>query len=120
MLRQAIVSHFEKELQLLLFEKRGQLAAPMKPLTLFFIERVADYHPDDAKLRRWFGDEYESIRSDARFRAVAPQMPPVDEVHGGYFAEAKKGVPKEAKALHQGSRRSVRADHEAQGGAPRF
>ncbi|MCG9478578.1 MAG: DEAD/DEAH box helicase family protein, partial [Actinomycetia bacterium] len=42
MLRQAIVSHFEKELQLWLLGKRGLLAAPMKPLTLFFIEKVAD------------------------------------------------------------------------------
>lgn len=98
MLRQAIVSHFEKELQLLMFEKRGQVASPLKPLTLFFIEKVADYHPDGAKLREWFAVEYESILNDARFRAVASQMPPVDEVHGGYFAEAKNGVPKEARA----------------------
>lgn len=98
MLRQAIVSHFEKELQLLQFHRRGQLASRMKPLTLLFIEKVADYHPAGAKLREWFVDEYESIRSDARFRAVAPQMPSVDKVHSGYFAAAKKGVPKEARA----------------------
>ena len=97
MLRQAIVSHFEKELQLFLLEKRGQLAAPMKPLTLFFIERVADYHPADAKLRTWFVEEYESVRNDARFRAIAERMPPVEDVHDGYFAEAK-GVPKDARA----------------------
>ncbi|MXW42059.1 MAG: DEAD/DEAH box helicase [Acidimicrobiia bacterium] len=98
MLRQAIVSHCEKELQLLLFEKRGQITSPLKPLTLFFIERVADYYPDDAKLRDWFEDEYELILNDARFRAVAPHMPPVEKVHDGYFAQARNGVPKEAKA----------------------
>lgn len=96
MLRQAIVSHFEKELQLFMLGKRGQLAASMKPLTLFFIERVADYHPADAKLRTWFVEEYESVRNEARFRAIAAQMPAVDDVHDGYFAEAK-GVPKDAK-----------------------
>lgn len=98
MLRQAIVSHFEKELQLLLLAKRGELPATMKPLTLFFIEKVADYHPEGSKLRTWFVEEYEDICSDARFRAVAARMPAVDEVHDGYFAEAKKGVPKEARA----------------------
>lgn len=97
MLRQAIVSQFEKELQLFLLYKRGQLPAPMKPLTLFFIEKVADYHPEDAKLRTWFVEEYKSVYNDARFRAIAAQMPSVEQVHDGYFAEAK-GVPKDAKA----------------------
>ncbi len=97
MLRQAIVSHFEKELQLFLLGRRGQLAAAMKPLTLFFIERVADYYPANAKLRTWFVEEYASVRNDARFRAIAERMPPVEDVHDGYFAEAK-GVPKEARA----------------------
>jgi type III restriction enzyme len=97
MLRQAIVSHFEKELQLWLLGKRGLLVAPMKPLTLFFIEKVADYHPVDAKLRTWFVEEYESVLNDARFRGIAAQMPAAADVHAGYFAESK-GVPKDAKA----------------------
>lgn len=97
MLRQAVVSHLEKELQLFLLEKRGQIAAPLKPLTLFFIEKVADYHPESSKLRQWFVEEYEALRNDARFRAVATKLPPVENVHAGYFAEAR-GVPKEAKA----------------------
>lgn len=97
MLRQAIVSHFEKELQLLLLQNRGQIAASLKPLTLFFIEKVADYHPESSKLRRWFVEEYEAVRNDARFRAVATRLPPVENAHAGYFAEAR-GVPKEARA----------------------
>jgi len=97
MLRQAVISHFEKELQVLLLERRGQLAAPLKPLTLFFIEKVADYHPANSKLRRWFVEEYEAVRNDARFRAVATKLPPVENAHAGYFAESK-GVPKDAKA----------------------
>ena len=101
MLREAIVSHFEKEKQLFLLENRRQLDAPMKPLTLFFIEKVADYHPKDAKLRGWFVEEYEDVRNDALFRNIAAQMPPVDEVHDGYFAQTNTGMPKEAKANTQ-------------------
>jgi type III restriction enzyme len=97
MLRQAIVSHFEKELQLLLLETRGQIAAPLKPLTLFFIEKVADYHLGGSKLRRWFVEEYEAVCNDARFRAIAAKLPSVEKAHAGYFAEAR-GVPKDAKA----------------------
>jgi len=95
MLREAIESHFSKELELTLQHRRKVLAARMKPLTLFFIERVADYAPVDGKLRLWFEEEYERVRADGRFRNLS--MPELADVHAGYFAE-KKGVAKEARA----------------------
>ena len=64
MIRQAVQSHFEKELQLKLQNRRGIVPAAIKPLTLFFIDRVANYHPADGKFRQWFEQEYEFIRSD--------------------------------------------------------
>ncbi len=93
MLRQAIESHFEKELQLKLQQRRGVVSAPIKPLTLFFIDRVANYHPHDSKFRQWFEQEYEFFRSDGRFRAL--DMPDVSDVHNGYFATSAKGEPKD-------------------------
>jgi type III restriction enzyme len=93
MLRQAIESHFEKEFQLSLQLRRGLIASAIKPLTLFFIDSVANYHPDDGKLRQWFEQEYEIVRSDARFRSL--HMPDIDVVHDGYFAASNKGVPKD-------------------------
>jgi type III restriction enzyme len=93
MLRQAIESHFEKELQLKLHLRRGLITSPLKPLTLFFIDSVANYYPADGKLRQWFEQEYEIVRSDARFRSL--EMPRVDVVHDGYFAVSNKGVPKD-------------------------
>lgn len=74
MLRQAVESHFEKELQLKLQQRRGLIPAAIKPLSLFFIDKVANYHPADSKFRQWFEQDYESIRSDARFRAL--DIPP--------------------------------------------
>lgn len=93
MIRQAVESHFEKELQLKLQQRRGVLPAAIKPLTLFFIDKVANYAPEDGKFRQWFEQEYEFIRSDARFRSLI--MPDVGNVHDGYFATTPKGVPKD-------------------------
>jgi type III restriction enzyme len=96
MLRQAIESHFDKELELYRMHRRSVVPSRIKPLTLFFIERVADYAPEAAKLRVWFEEEYEAVRADAKYRALS--MPEVGAVHDGYFAVTNKGVAKEAKA----------------------
>jgi type III restriction enzyme len=93
MLRQAIESHFEKELQLKIQVGRQLIPSPIKPLTLFFIDRVANYHPANSKFRQWFEQDYEFIRSDGRFRSL--DMPEVSVVHDGYFANSAKGVPKD-------------------------
>lgn len=93
MIRQAVESHFEKELQLKLQHRRGIMPAAIKPLSLFFIDKVSNYAPEDGKFRQWFEQEYEFIRSDARFRSL--NMPDVREVHDGYFATTPKGIPKD-------------------------
>lgn len=95
MLRQAVESHFEKELQLRHRHRRGRVPAEIKPLTLFFIDRVANYHPADGKFRVWFEEEYESMKADGRFRAL--DLPDVALVHDGYFATSAKGEPKDTK-----------------------
>jgi type III restriction enzyme len=96
MLRLAIESHFDKELELHRMHRRGVVPARIKPLTLFFIERVVDYAPDGAKLRAWFEEEYEAVRADAKYRALS--MPEVDDAHDGYFAVTNKGIAKDARA----------------------
>jgi type III restriction enzyme len=94
--REAIRSHFEKELQLVRQLKRGVIPAAIKPLTLFFIDKVANYYPADGKIRVWFEDEYESVRNDPKYRSL--DMPSVAEVHDGYFATSANGVPKDTRA----------------------
>jgi len=95
MLRHAVESHFAKELQLVQQHRRKVLPTPIKPLTLFFIEKVADYAPVDAKLRKWFEIEYAALRSDGKYAVL--NMPDVADVHDGYFAVTPKGVPKDAR-----------------------
>lgn len=91
MIRFAIEQHFQKELQLRFRKRRGIIPAAIKPLTLFFIDRVANYHPDDGKFRLWFEEEYARAKVDSRF--ITLDMPDVADVHDGYFATTAKGAP---------------------------
>ncbi len=96
-IRQAIESHFEKELELERQLRRKVIPAAIKPLTLFFVDKVANYFPHDGKLRIWFEDEYESVRRDPRFIPIQAKMPAVQDVHDGYFAMNAKGEPKDTR-----------------------
>ena len=91
-IRQAIEAHFEREREFMVKAKRG-IIAPMKPLTLFFIDRVANYAPADGKFRQWFEEEYEAVRADPRNRMVKSY--PASNVHEGYFASTPRGEAKE-------------------------
>jgi type III restriction enzyme len=95
MIRHAVEAHFEKELELRLRRRRGVVPAAIKPLTLFFIDRVANYHPADGKFRVWFEEEYARVRADSRFMAL--DTPDVADVHDGYFATTAKGEPKDIR-----------------------
>lgn len=95
MIRHAVEAHFEKELELRLRLRRGVVPAAVKPLTLFFIDRVANYHPSDGKFRIWFEEEYARLRADSRFMAL--DMPDVSDVHDGYFATTTAGKPKDIR-----------------------
>jgi type III restriction enzyme len=89
----AIQDHFETELKLAQRAAVGQIQ-PTKPLTLFFIDRVANYVGEEAKFRQWFEVEYETVSRDRRFRLLS--MPTAKEVHKGYFASSG-GKAKDSK-----------------------
>ena len=91
-IRQAIEAHFDRERELLAKAKRG-LIEPMKPLTLFFVDKVANYAPDDGKFRLWFEEEYQAVLRDGK-NSLLKHMPSVERVHDGYFATTTKGLAK--------------------------
>ena len=83
----AIQRHFETELRLKFASDNGELAQ-IKPLTLFFIDRVANYDPPDGKFKLWFDELYQEIlSSNRRFRNL--NLPPATEARAGYFATSK-------------------------------
>jgi type III restriction enzyme len=83
-IRTTIRQHFERELEL---NDQG-----IKVLSLFFIDRVANYrdydeagNPIPGKIARWFDEEYAALRQ--RYpRYAALDHPPVERLHDGYFS----------------------------------
>lgn len=80
-------NHLDKEKRL---KKMG-----IKVLTLFFIDRVANYRSYEnsnavkGKLALWFEEIYERLLKEAKYKGVLEYK--AQEVHDGYFAQDKKG-----------------------------
>jgi len=67
----------------------------MKVLSLFFIDRVANYVSDEGKIRRWFVEAYRQIAAKTAYQVLQP--PPVEQMHNGYFACDRKGQAKNTR-----------------------
>ena len=89
-----IEEHLKKEKK---YKAKG-----IKVLSLFFIDKVANYrfydsdgNPKRGKLAQWFEEEYQKLIS-GRYKDIIPY--PVEELHDGYFsADRKKGKIVELK-----------------------
>ena len=75
----------------------------MKVLSLFFIDKVANYAPADGKLRRWFEEAYVELCGTW---SKMLDMPPVEAVHAGYFAKDGKGAPKDTRGSSEADARA--------------
>lgn len=94
-IRETVREHFEKELRIrkLLPGVAGE-GARLKVLSLFFIDRVANYAAEDGKIRHWFIEAYKELAAMPKYRELEPL--PVEKVHNGYFAEYK-GIAKDTR-----------------------
>lgn len=90
-IRETVREHFEKELRIKRTLPEGRR---LKVLSLFFIDRVANYWPQDGKIRYWFAEAYKEFSANPKYAELPSQ--PVEKVHNGYFA-AYKGVPKDTR-----------------------
>ena len=95
-IRHTVKRHLEKELQV---RARG-----IKVLSLFFVDRVAnyrDYGSDGKPVKGKFAQVFEAIlmelAQDERFRDLPWLKEPIDRLHDGYFAQDKKGVLKDTR-----------------------
>ncbi len=93
-IRKTIEEHFLKERKL---KTKG-----IKVLSLFFIDRVANYRNYDSdgnkvkgKFAKWFEEIYAEISSKSVYKGLIPFE--VEEVHNGYFSADKKGKWKDTK-----------------------
>jgi type III restriction enzyme len=72
----------------------------IKVLSLFFIDRVANYRdydeagqPVKGKFAQTFEEELALLSLDARYRELDWLRQPVDKLHNGYFAQDRKRSP---------------------------
>ncbi len=95
-IKHTIKKHLEKELFL-----RGR---GIKVLSLFFIDRVANYRDYDAdgkpvkgKIAPYFEEALAELAKDKRYSELEWLKLPVEKLHDGYFAQDKKGVLKDTR-----------------------
>ena len=74
----------------------------IKVLSLFFIDRVANYRyydnndtPMRGKLAKWFEECYKQISAKSAYQNLFPFS--VEQLHNGYFSQDKKGHWKDTK-----------------------
>ena len=91
-IEKTIRKHLDKELQL-----RGK---GIKVLSLFFIDKVANYRgydsdgkPIKGKYAELFEEHYQKLIAMPQYKELAVHS--VDEIHNGYFSSDKKGVLKD-------------------------
>ncbi|PKP21001.1 MAG: DEAD/DEAH box helicase [Bacteroidetes bacterium HGW-Bacteroidetes-20] len=91
-IRKTIEEHLKKEVRL---NKSG-----IKVLSLFFIDKVANYRVYDSsgsamsgKFARWFEEIYHEYISKPTFKEL--DRFPIQEIHNGYFSQDNKGKVKD-------------------------
>ncbi|RMD01091.1 DEAD/DEAH box helicase [Clostridium autoethanogenum] len=102
-IRKTIEEHLNKDLKL---KKEG-----IKVLSLFFIDKVANYRTMDkdgnvqkGKYAIWFEEEYKKTVMNPKYKTLFNDVDIETEaelVHGGYFAQDKKGKLKDTSGLTQ-------------------
>ncbi len=98
-IRKTIEEHLEKEMRL---KQEG-----IKVLSLFFIDKVANYRHYDSegnrqkgKYAQWFEEEYKNIIQKPKYNNFFKDVDvdtEVEAVHDGYFSQDKKGKLKDTK-----------------------
>lgn len=111
-IRKTIEEHFDKEL---ILNKRG-----IKVLSLFFIDKVANYrqydkdgNPIKGPYARIFEEEYKKVIKKPKYSTLYNDIDltlKAEEVHNGYFSVDKKGKVKDSHETKKGKLRANKDD----------
>jgi type III restriction enzyme len=82
-LEETIRAHFRKEKAVQYLPKGERL----KVLSLIFIDKVANYTDANGKIRKWFFELYERIKSEPEFKDLS--FPSALSAQGSYFSQDK-------------------------------
>ena len=110
-IKHTVRRHLEKELQL---RARG-----IKVLSLFFVDRVANYRDYDAsgqplkgKFAEVFEAELAAVAADPRYNDLPWLREPLDKLHNGYFATDKRRVGGKIVEFLKDTRGDTQADDD--------
>lgn len=99
-IKHTVKRHLDKELQV-----RGR---GIKVLSLFFIDRVANYRdyddggkPVKGKFATTFEETFAELIKDPRYQELDWLKHPIEKLHDGYFAQDKKGILKDTSGTTQ-------------------
>ena len=111
-IRKTIEEHLDKELRL--------NYKNIKVLTLFFIDRVANYrqydeenNPIKGKYALWFEEAYKEISKKRKYKTLFKDVDittDVSKIHNGYFSSDKKGKLKDSSFTAKGELRANKDD----------
>jgi len=112
-IRKTIEAHLKREVRML--ERKAAGHAGIKVLSLFFVDRVANYreYPADGpavkgKFARFFEEAIGAFSREERFKAIGWLREPVEKLHDGYFSMDGKGSAATAKDTSG----TTKADHD--------
>lgn len=95
-MKHTVRRHLDKELQV-----RGR---GVKVLSLFFIDRVANYRgydeqgqPQKGKFAALFEEELTKLSKEPQYAALEWLKEPIERLHGGYFAQDRRGALKDSR-----------------------
>ncbi len=93
-IKRTLEEHFLKERKL---QSKG-----LKVLSLFFIDRVANYraytedgYSGKGKFAKWFEESYREVSAKSAYKGLLPFD--AEDVHNGYFSQDKKGKWKDTR-----------------------
>jgi type III restriction enzyme len=95
-IRKTIEQHLMKEVSIL---GRG-----IKILSLFFVDRVANYRTEDGSPGQFataFEEELAALAKEERFKSVPWLKEPIGKLHDGYFSQDRKGAYKDTSGSTQ-------------------
>jgi type III restriction enzyme len=98
--QETVREHFDKMLK---FQKQER---NIKVLSLFFIDKVANYRNHEAgtagKFADWFEEIYGELKALPKYKTL--KLPAVAEAHDGYFSKDTKGNLKDTKGTTDADR----------------
>lgn len=114
-IRKTIEEHLEKELRL---QSKG-----IKVLSLFFIDKVANYrqyneegNPVNGKYADWFEEEYLWVAKRQKYKTLFSDIGNFDtevkRIHNGYFSSDKKGKIKDSSMNAKGELKANKDDED--------